>query len=582
MLKRLSNLMFFAVLLGLAACAPEGGDFDIQDELATVPMGGSPDAIARRDRLGGLPTNIDFDLCATNPSICYPLMGRGWNAVTDTDGPSLLTCLEAFSVSNPGLTGATVTSKVRFATSTVDVKDSMRIDGRVSGSVPAGEVPVAGSLFGEASRTAKATQSALTLLVHTKIEFAPLRISSVPKVSATALSRFDVDGRTAFRNLCGDRFVESITMGAEFFAVIQMSSSNTSVQSKLKASLSAALGSGQNPATAVDTTLDTVNANPNAQLGVNGSVTGSFQGSAVEVRIEVLQRGGSITTNPTTPQEIITRFALFPSLVTSQSQLVPMGFGLMSYTQASNWGTRTPFSILGATDAVTQVLGPAYAAYFDAYNELAFALSHTGSNMYFPFDENAAAALMNESALKLAAIESELDRCGRGGVCNATTAANVAGTQWPTLRSRLPVRKQLYKVASKTFMDGAALRGAISTKGWEGYGTGGSCNIDTDLAQPTGNVRIWTASGVGGTGCRYKLFNRGRLTGLWDVHAMNFDFSRSGNTMDKLPSKDDLTLSLYQFSLPWQFAKGYTFDITLAGPAGDETSEPWRQAISTF
>jgi hypothetical protein len=540
-----------------------------------------------------IPPIIPISICDNNPTLlsCNPGLGASWNLVSDTDMPSLPSCLEPFTVFNPGLTGPTITSHVQFVSTTADVQQSMDISGRVSGGLP-GEIPVSGSIFGDASRTAKATGSTLTLMAYTKIEFAPRTMNETPKVSAAALERFDDvahgGGPVAFRNLCGDRFVESVTRGAEYLAVIQMSSVSTSTQSHLKAALSAALGGSQDPGAAVGTALAVTNAPASAQLGASGSVSGSFEGTSVEVRIDVLQRGGKVKTNPLTPQDIINRFVAFPTLVTREADIVPMGVGLQRYTSVPNFGTRAPFSVSGATGALAQVLGPAYAAYFNAYNELSFALAHDGSDTFFAFDPVAAANMLDDAAAKMVIIEEEIDRCAQGQVspaCNVTNERALIGTDYATLHSRLPVRKQFYKITGKTFMDAAALKGAISTKAADGWTTGGSCNIDTDAAKAAAgfpdNVRVWTAGGIGGSGCRYKLFNRGRLTGLWDVQALNFDFS-DGGTLVHLPAKGDLTLELTQFSFPWHSSRGWAFDITLVGPQGDETVQPWRDSLTTW
>ena len=141
------------------------------------------------------------------------------------------------------------------------------------------------------------------------------------------------------------------------------------------------------------------------------------------------------------------------------------------------------------------------------------------------------------------------------------------------------MRKQFYTVLASDFKDAAALKGAISTKAADGYTTGGACTIDTDSAKAAGNVRIWTASGIGGSGCRYKLFNGGSLAAPWQVFAMSSDFTDSLNSVVHMPSASDLTLELTQFSWPWHFTRAYVYTITLAGPQGDDAAQPWRDAI---
>ena len=269
-----------AGLAAMAACGPYGG------ETARGKL--SPGADRKQDFIIFNPKINPCEFNSATPA-CNPDIGKGWNLVGDTDQPSLNTCLQPFTVSSPGLSGAVITSHVRFASSTSEVQSAMDFGGRVSGGV-AGAVPVTGSIFGDASRTVSANQSALTLMAYTKIEFAPRRLNSAPALTDDALARFDNNGPVAFRNLCGDRYVESVTMGAEYLAVIQMSSSDTSVQSSLKTSLTAALGGSQDPSAAVGTAISAAGASPGAQIGVGGSLNGHFHGTSVDIRIDVLQR----------------------------------------------------------------------------------------------------------------------------------------------------------------------------------------------------------------------------------------------------------------------------------------------------
>ena len=556
-----------ACLFGLAACGPDAA---------------RPSPMLRKSSAYLQPPTM-FANCNTNPSqpICTPEMGRGWNLISDTDSPSLLTCLQPYTIDDPGLVGATTTSHVEFVSSTTAVSDTMDADARVSGAVPA-SIPVSGSVFGDASRTVKANNGAITLMVYSKVEYAPRRLHGTPLVTDAALSTFDTNGAVAFRNLCGDRYVESVTMGGELLASIQIYTSSTSVQSKLKGALTAALGTTQDPSQAIGKAISTAGADANAQLSTSGSLSGSFQGSTVSVSIDFLQRGGGVSTNPISPQDIMDRFVAFPTMVTTRANLVPVGMGLQQFTQAANFGARSPFSVGSTTNALMQVLGPAYSAYFNAYNELSFFLENNTSNMYFAFDSVTAGNMLDDAANHLAIIEAEIDRCAGANpspACTVTYESSFLGTAWTTLRSKLPVRKQFYTVTASDFKDAAALKGAISTKAADGYTTGGSCNIDTDSAKAAGNVRIWTASGIGGSGCRYKLFNGGSLAAPWQVFAMSSDFTDSLNTVVHMPSASDLTLELTQFSWPWHFTRGWVYTITLAGPQGDDAAQPWRDAI---
>lgn len=559
--------------------------------LGLLTLGCGPEAEVGPERVRAAHEALlpPISLCTTKPQLCAggvqntgAILGRGWNLISDQDLPSLLSCLEPFSTSSPGLTGPVVTSKVTFLSDVSDVKDVLQLDARVSGGLPAADIPVSGSVFGDMGRTARATTSAVQLLVHTKVEFNPTRITSTPRVTAGALSRFDGSGAAAFRTLCGDRYVEQVAMGAEFLAVIRVSSTNTSVQSHVKANLSAAIGANATAEQTIGAVASATGVSRNGLLSANGSITGSVSNTQVEVQLEVLQRGGPLANNPTSLNELISRFQSFPTSITSESQLRPMRVVLKPYGQTANFGTRTAFSMTDASSSLSRVLGPAYAAYMDAYNELSFALSQSGSNMYFPFDQTAAATLMDEAAIKLLDIEQEIEACGGGASCTEALERATIGTDWVTLRSRLPVRKQLYVLTGKQFKSVTDGVNALSSGAIDGYASAPApCHIDFDDDPTLRNaIRVWTNSGVAGSGCRFKLFQRGRLVSPWQLHAVDADLDDS--TLVRFPTSSNLRMELTQFAYPWLWPVSYVKTVTLAGPQGDPAGEPWRTAVERF
>lgn len=564
-------------LLGAMACA-------------MMVVGCGPEAVEPSSRVQRAHDALlpPINPCLLNPSLCNTglsnpgaILGRGWNAVSDQDLPSLLSCLDSFTTASAGLTGPVVTSKVSFISDVSDVKDVLQLDGRVSGGVPGTKVPISGSVFGDMGRTATATTSAVQLLVHTKVEFNPNRITSTPRVSTAALQTFDSTGAATFRTRCGDRYVEQVAMGAEYFAVFKISSTNTSVQSHVKANLAALIGASSTPAQAVEAVTTAAGASPNATVSLNGSLTGSVNNTVVVIELEVLQRGGPVTTNPTSLTEVIARFRDFPTSITSEAQLRPMRVTLKPYSQTGNFGTRQAFSILDPTTSMARVLGPAYAAWMDAYHELSFALSSSGSNMFFAFDANAAAALLDTAAVKLLDIEQAIDACGAGASCTEAQMRSLIGNEWTTLRSQLPVRKQLYRLTGKQFKSVTDAANALSTSAIDGWTSAPApCHIDIDDASATkrNSVRIWTSSGVAGAGCRYKLFNNGRLVSPWLIQSIDSDLDQS--TLVRMSTASNLRLELTQFAWPWSWPISYVDAVTLAGPQGDPAGEPWRTSVA--
>lgn len=557
-------------VLASAGCGPE----DAMDESTRVA--------AAREAL--LPPQ---SICTTHPNLCTPLpisnphpaLSRGWNLISDQDTPSLLSCLEPPTVSAQTLNGARVTTSVKFVSDVTDVKDTLQLDARIAGGLPQASIPVSGSLFGDVGRTTTAKSTAIQLLVHTRVEYAPQRITSVPRLTAGALQRFDTNGAVAFRDLCGDRYVEQVTMGASFYAVVKLSSNVTSVQSHLRANLLANVSNGDAPDQAVKKALEAVNAG--GSISANGSVTGSFNNTAVEVSIELQQLGGPVANNPLSVPDLLERLRTFPTSITTVSQLVPMGMTLKPYAQSANFGTRQVFAMGDASTSLTRVLGPAYAAYFDAYQELDFALSHS-SSLFFPFNASTAAALMDECAVKLLDIESLIERCGAGEACTEAQMRSAIGTSWQTLRSRLPLRKQLFKVTGKAFMEQAQLRGALSTATAEGFaGNMEPCVLDINETAATttlrNSVRMFSRAALPGTSsCRYRLFNNGSLRAPWNIEAIDADLTES--TITRMPTATNLRLDVTQRAQPWHWPVSYVKTLTLAGPE-EQSPDAWRAAV---
>lgn len=512
-------------------------------------------------------------------------LGRGWNEISDQDVPSFYSCLETFSVSDPGLVGPTVTSSFRVVSSSKELKDELNFDGRVSGSAPTQSVPVSGSLEGQVLRLASAHQNAVNVVVRTQITFEPVRISSTPVVKSSALTRFDTLGPRAFRDLCGDRFVEQVTRGAEFIAVLQIYSSDTATQSKLLGRLQFDIGNALSGEEALTKAVDATGAGLNASVNTGGSFTSSFDGKDIEVRIETLQRGGSVLSNVTTVSDLLTRYQDFPAQVTQKAHTVTMGVRLQSYGSLPSFGARQPFSMSGTSNAVNLVLAPAYMRYLDAYNQLAFALANVGRDMYFNFDLNAANALLSDVSDKLLLIESEVDRCSRDSGCTVAGEQALVATNWNQLLSQLPVRKQYYTVTAKDFKAAADLAGALSS-GTPEFTLGGQCVIDEDTTPPMpppGHFRVWTLRGLSGTACNYELFKGGRLHSPWAIHRFDYEMTQNANqTLQKSPSANDLALRFRQVSPVASFqpdTQAIFHRIVLAGPAGNPDSEPWRNAI---
>lgn len=527
-------------------------------------------------------------ICQQHPGLCvapgstnqHPFLGRGWNHLTDQDAPSLLSCLGPFSTSTLALTGARTRTSLKFISDVTSVKDTLQLDARISGGLPQASVPVSGSLYGDVGRTATAKSTAIQLMLNTRIEFDPQRITSVPALTSGALSRFDVSGAKAFRTLCGDRYVEQVTMGASFIAVLKFSSNNTNVQSHLRATLLASVGANDTPAAAAEKALRTVNAQ-NAPISANGSVTGSFENTVVEVSIELQQLGGPVNETPLTVTAMLDQLRTFPTSVTATNQLVPTGMQLKPYGQTSNFGVRQPFPIADATTSMGRVLGPAYTTWFDAYNELAYALSHSQAQ-FFPFNTQAMAQLMDEAAINLLDLEALIEACGEGQSCTEADMRAVIGTRWQTVKSELPIRKQLFTVTGAQFKEQADLRGAFSTKVASGFsGNVEPCVIDRETDGATAairnSVRVFSRAAIPyASSCRFKLFSRGRLASPWAIEALSADFDDS--VLNRAPTPGNLTIDLTQSAQPWFWPISYVKSFTFAGPESTNP-EAWRAAV---
>ncbi len=509
-------------------------------------------------------------------------LGRGWNEISDTDTPSYFSCLDSFSMSTVRLTNPVITSSFQLVSSSITLHDTLDLDARVSGAVPG--VPVSGSLGGSLLQTATAHQDTINLVVRTTVQFAPQRITTTPRVSASALARFDGSGPRAFRSMCGDKFVDQVTPGGEYVALIQISSSDSTAQRTLKARLSAAIAGSRDGGEAVSAVVE--EANVPLDVDVGGTAETTVSGSEFSVRIETLKRGGDTRINARNVREIIEEFANFPASIRTVDDTVVMGVHLGSYTAVPNFGTRRTFSVSDASSAASLVLAPRFVRSLDVYNQLNFALEHQSDDTYFEFDVAAAELLRDRAAENLLAIEAMVDTCAQGNRCTVADAqaafpANFAPS------SALPKRKQFYTVLAKTFHDAATEAGATSTFTAE-FNLGGSCHIDQDTTPPlpaAGHVRVWTGRGVSGATCRYSLNRGARLTGLWDVHSISQNIPQSNNQrITHLPEKDDLGFRLTQTSPLASFAPDTTaliLSYVLVGPEGDPAREPWRNAITT-
>lgn len=511
-------------------------------------------------------------------------LGRGWNEISDTDTPSYFSCLEPFTQSSASLTGIQIESSFELVSSSQTLHDVLNIDGRVSGSAPTAPVPVSGSIGGNILNDATAHQDAINLVVRTKVRFTPQRITSTPRLSATALSRYDNSGAAAFRNLCGDRFVDEVIPGGEYIALMQFSSSSSDVQRTLKARINAAIGSAQNSGQAVQAAVQEANLPLSLGIDGGGSSTSTFQGSTLEVRIQTIQRGGSDKSNATTIQQIINKFAAFPTTITTLADTAVVGVHLANYTAVPNFGTRTIFNMSDSSSAVSLILGPRYLHYHNVYNQLDFALQNQNNDMYFSFNVTNAENLRDQAAQKILDVEAAVERCASNTRCTTAEMQTLFPTGFAP-SSQLPKRKQFYRVAGKTFMDATIEKGAVATF-TKDLNVGGSCHIDQDITPPlppAGHFRVWTGRGLTGTTCRFRIMDGARLTGLWNIHTMNANIPISDNQqITHSPEKSDLSLKLVQTSPFVSFAPDTTAVVNhfiLVGPEGDPALEPWRNAI---
>lgn len=576
---QISRLQLITILTaaGMTACGgPEGAAEEAQGEAIITPP---------RASLPPLPCAV-LGSCriSREEGEAAPIqahLGRGWNEVSDTDTPSYFSCLEPFGQSTVRLTNPIITSSFELVSSSITLNDTLDLDARVSGAVPG--VPVSGSLGGSLLQKATAHQDSINLLVRTTVQYAPQRITTTPRVSASALARFDGAGPRAFRDLCGDRFVDQVTPGGEYVAIIQISSADSTAQRTMKARLSAAIGASASGGEAVAAAVE--EANIPLELDVGGTADTTVESAQFSVRIDTLKRGGNTRVNATTIREVIQEFANFPASIQTVDDTAVMGVHLARYTAIPNFGTRRPFSVSDASSAVSLVLAPRYVHYLDVYNQLNFALENQANDMYFPFDAVAVADLRDQAAENLLAVEAAVDTCASGNGCTVADAQLAFPTNFAPSAS-LPKRKQFYKVLAKALMDATSEAGASSSFTADAN-LGGSCHIDQDTTPPmpaAGHVRVWTGRGLSGTTCRYSLMRGARLTGLWDVHSIDQNIPVSNNQrITHSPEKSDLRFGIVQTSPLASFAPDTTAVIhhfILVGPEGDPSREPWRAAIS--
>jgi len=528
-------------------------------------------------------------------------LGRGWNEITDADLPSgLAPCLDPLTIENPGLVSATIESRIKIIASSSQVNDAFNLDGRINGRIPIEGIPVSGTLQGDILRLANIHESVLTVIARTAITYRPQRISAVPAISQAALGTLG-QSAIAFRDKCGDKFVEAVAPGGEFIAVIRIFSRDTATQSKIAARLSASLvGDSSSPeqsAQALSAMLQSANVPGGVGVDTGGSVSNSFEGKEVSIEIETLQRGGSDRSNVTDVAHLIARYRSFPTTVTRAEDTVPMGFRLQPYTAAGN-GDQVRGRLFGITDRaslVSTVLWPSYMNYLTARDALTFWLEQCGQQAqtcgsYFPYDLNRAQTTLTQVNVAVGSIEAAVDQCGRSEPCTQSSLqALVPRDHGASIIAALPVRKQFYSVGAQAFKDAAAQAGALSNGAVvaDPLPGAGQCFIDSVPSVPNlpsaQYVRIWTARGVTGTTCRFEMFKQGKLQPPWDIAQTDFDIKQSGNqVLEKPLSRNDLTLKLKQVSPLVNINPDTTAilkSLILVGPAGDPATEPWRQAI---
>jgi hypothetical protein len=338
-------------------------------------------------------------------------------------------------------------------------------------------------------------------------------------------------------------------------------------------------------------------------VGVNtgGSVTTRVNSKEVQIQIETVQRGGSDRSNITTVAELIERYRTFPATVQRVQDTVPMAFRLQSYTNAGN-GDQVRgrlFAITAPANLVSTMLWPTYMNYITAQDALTFWLQQCGSQPasclpYFPYDVQRAQTLLSQIGVGLIGIEAAVDACGRGGACTASDLQAVVPADHGTaVLAQQPMRKQFYAVGAKAFMEAARQAGApsggvvIAEPPLNLKGTG-QCIIDQKEGWnvpglPTAQyVRVWTSRGLAGTSCRFRLFEQGKLQAPWDIHSTDFDIDGTNQTLERAPTRSDLTLRIKQVS-PFVSihpdTQAILKSLVLVGPAGDPAAEPWRQAI---
>lgn len=592
-MRTFSMLSLVSLVLITGCTAADDGDDS--EEGVTLQQS---DALALRGKMLKKPrlparcrTGSKLPLCkllAGEPSFGGPVdehLGRGWNDISDLDAPSYYSCLEPITVSDPGLTRPTVESKFHFASTTETLFQSLSLDARVSGTDPTKTVPVAASVGGTMLQTATAHRNAINIVLHSKVTFGPKRISATPRMAAGALERFDRSGPRAFRDLCGDRYVESVTPGGEFFAVVQITSSNAKTQSDLRARLSAAFAAGDDAGAALQKVVNATNLGDGAGINLGGSSRATSDVGAVEVRIETLQRGGSDLSIPTTIAELRSRFASFPTSITSARQTAVMGIRTASYKALPTFGTRTPFSVTDASSSVNRILAPRFVQWLDLYNEATYALANP--SRFFTFDSVVVTRLQQKASDALTQIESTLDACGTGAACAEGTMRTTVPDPSAEL-GRLPLRKQRYVITAERFRAAAEAAGAL-TKFERKWGNG-QCIVDKDTSPPVpppGHFRVWTSRGLSlpDTRCHFKLFSGGFLRAPWQVDSLDYDIRLSENqVIEHVSNERDLTFEFEQVSPFVSFAPDTSAvfnGITLLGPAGDESDEPWREAIES-
>jgi hypothetical protein len=335
--------------------------------------------------------------------------------------------------------------------------------------------------------------------------------------------------------------------------VIKIFSRDTALQSTIAHRIAAsvgAFGSSDQAAQGLDALMKNAGAGPGAGVNTGGSLTTTVDTKEVQIQIETLQRGGSNRTNVTTVAQLIDRYRTFPSTVRRAEDTVPMGFHLQAYTNAGN-GDQVRGKLFAISDRTAwspAVLWPTYMNYILAEEALTFWLQR-----WKPAELVRAVLLLRPAEGADAPHPDRRGpggdrwpptRCGRGLACTASRLERRSRRPGNAIVSQLPVRKQLYAVGAKAFMEAAGQRGPLrrrrhrrrplNTRVWANASSTRS-RAGTPGLPTAQHVRVWTAR-RDRTSCRFRIFDGGRLRAPWDIQSTDFDIDGVNQTLEKRPS----------------------------------------------